>query len=109
MGGFLRFLDKNADLISLGATIFGAITTPLTLPWFLALTIAFAVVAAGLIMYLDTFDCTCGLGPVALYAATGIIALSFGVVAKNSIDLFLFWFIGFFVDGSIRGATEKKF
>jgi hypothetical protein len=86
----LRFIDKNADLISLGATIFGAITTPLNTLISSTHDSRHRHRRRSYYIYLDTLDGTCSLGLVVLYATTGIIALSF------------------FVDGSIRGATEKK-
>ncbi len=106
-GGFIKFLDDNAGLISLGAALLGAVTAPLSLAWFLALTIALAVVAAGLIVYLDTLDGKCK-GNVELYAAVEVVALSFGIKATGFVGVFIAWFIGFFGDGAIRGTTEGR-
>ena len=107
-GGFLKFLDKNAALISLFAALLGGIATPFTLWWFLALTIAFAVVAAGLILYLDALDGRCGAAPLVLYFSLAVVALGLGVVAVGLAQVFVVWFLGFFADGAIRSATEGR-
>lgn len=65
--------------------------------WFvLALAIAETILVAGVIMYMEESDGTCGNGGLALFTVLGAFA--------EPLYGWIFWFFGFAADGGIRKA-----
>lgn len=99
-GGFLKWVDSNSALLGLGAWALALAGGA----WvFLAVAIVFAIVAAGIILYLDESDGSCGNGGLALYAALEVFFGIVGYYAKP-IYAWIFWLLGMQADGGIRAA-----
>ncbi|MET3130592.1 hypothetical protein AAKU55_000849 [Oxalobacteraceae bacterium GrIS 1.11] len=101
-GGFLKWVDSNSALLGLGAWAL-AIAGGAWL--FLALAIVFAIVAAGIILFLEESDGSCGNGGLALYASIEILLGVLGFFAAP-IYAWVFWVVGMQIDGGIRGALK---
>ncbi|HEX4975404.1 MAG TPA: hypothetical protein VFV48_05930 [Pseudomonadales bacterium] len=89
-GGLLNFLDSNAGVISLFASITGAfpVTTGLlpflTPPFFLAFTIAAALFTVGVISFLDSLsEGPCDAEAISICITMGFVAVFLGAWAGS--------------------------
>lgn len=99
-GGFLKWVDSNSGLLGLAAWAIGIAGGI----WFaLAIAMVITIVLAGIIMYMEESDGSCGNGGLALYTALEILFAVAGAFAKPLYG-WIFWVLGFQADGGIRAA-----
>jgi len=113
-GGFWKFVDDNAGLLGLFGVLIGFLpgSALVAAPFLLALSIsiALAVAAIGLIIYIDHLDGgPCDTGMMALYFGIVSLLAAVGAITGTAYGAALgIWIGGFIADGAIRGVSGVK-